>query len=79
MILYLMYGNPQQLGGLNMKPIKSLIVSLCLAIALILSGTFVTNVRAEGTDPQNPRPAEPQPSPPPDIIRIILTVIGALL
>ena len=63
-----------------MKNIKSLIVSLCLAIALMFSGTVGTNVYAE--DPQNP-PTSPQPSTPPslppEVIRIIITVIGTLL
>ena len=65
-----------------MKPIKSLIVSLCLAIALMFSGAFVSKVFAEDTDPQDTRSSQqppPSPPPPPDIIRIILTVIGTVL
>ena len=65
-----------------MKPIKPLIVSLCLAIALMFSGAFVTNVYADN-DPQNPRPADPPPprppSAPPDIIGIIITIIRTTL
>jgi len=46
-----------------MKNIKSLIVSLCLAIALTVSGAYVTKVYADG-DPQGP-PTSPQPGPQP--------------
>jgi len=49
-----------------MKTIKSRIVSLCLAIALIFSGAYVTKIHASGIgDSQGPGPQDSSTSPPP--------------
>ena len=62
-----------------MKNIKMLIASLCLATALTFSGPFVTNVYADTSDPQDNRPSgQPAPSVPPEVIRMLLILLGLL-
>jgi hypothetical protein len=63
-----------------MKTIKSLIVSLSLVISLTFSGAYFVNVHAEEpSGPQDPRPSQQPPSIPPEIINIIISIIGSLL
>jgi len=61
-----------------MKNIKTLIASLCLATALTFSGSFVTIVYAESGDPQDNSTSKPAPSLPPEVIRMILILLGLL-